>query len=79
VAGNADEVAGVVHELVHEVPTDHRRSALFGRDQVEGDEEQQRPEDRLREQLPHRDRGGQLDGGLLGVDHCGHVVKLLSG
>src|SRR5689334_12381524 len=70
VAGEAEEVATVVHELVDVVAVDDRRGALFGTDEVEEDQHEQATEDGVGEPLAHRD-GDRLRFDVR-CDDCGH-------
>src|SRR5260370_6682 len=54
VAGEAEEVAAVVQELVHIASRQHRGGALLGADEVQQDQPEQSGEDRPREDLPQR-------------------------
>src|SRR4051794_11494894 len=73
VAGEAEEVPGVVHELVDGSAGEQRRGAFFGADEVDQHEHDHAGEDRVRHELARRDDGGRCCGS--GVD--GHVRHLV--
>src|ERR1044071_7562406 len=56
VAGEAEQVPGVVHELVERHAREDRRRALFGADEVEQHDRQQRREQRVGDQVPEREQ-----------------------
>src|SRR3954447_7263011 len=57
VAGEAEQMPAVMHELVHVVPADQRRRSLFGADEVQREEQEQSTEQQEGSQGPPRDRG----------------------
>src|SRR5262249_30992271 len=70
VAGEAEQVATVVHELVDEVARDDRGGAFLGADEVVEQQEHQPTEDGVGKPLTHRD-GDRLGFDLRYCD-CGH-------
>src|SRR6266487_1199331 len=73
VAGEAEQVTAVVHELVHVVPTDQGRRALFGADEVDHKQAENGGEHGPRKDLPQRDADRNGPGPGDGHGCLGHV------
>src|ERR1044072_5260531 len=62
VAGEAEEVAGIMHPLMDTLTRDHRGGTLLGADEVQQDQHQNAEEDRPRSDVPERQLGGKNRG-----------------
>src|SRR6478752_7732352 len=69
VAGEAEKMPAVMHELVHVHTVEKRHRALFGANEIDGDEHQQTAEDRPGQKLANRNRSRYGDGRKSRVRH----------